>query len=179
MFDLYGSASFRKYVGMLTSDMDLKEIAGFDAVFFGQPLSSEGVVTRAEEEAMLREIIGERRVLILPHPNESLQAENKYSVVRNGRVFHAKVPNDLLLLALRPRVTMTFASTIGISYAMMNPESTNSFFPTHRSLYDMLCRYQRTLKNIVVSNQFVREGDVWAARRLVTAATPSPQDPSR
>lgn len=167
MFDIYGSPSFRKYVGMLTSGLDLKEIAEYDTVFFGQPLSAEGLLTQLEEEAMLRAIIGERRVLILPHPNETAEGETKYAVVPNGRVFRATVPNDLLLLALRPKVTMTYASTIGINYAMMNPESTNYFFPIHRPLYEMLCRYERTLKNVVVSGEFIRKGDPWADRKLV------------
>lgn len=165
MFDIYGSPSFRKYVDMLTSHLDLKEVLDYDTVFFGQPLSAEGHVTQQEEEAMLRAIIGERRVLILPHPIET--EATKYGVVPNGRVFHTKIPNDLLLLALTPKVTMTYASTIGVSYAMMNPESTNYFFPIHRPLHDLLCRYQRTLKNVVVSDEFVRKGDPWTARKLV------------
>ena len=79
MFNLYGSLSFRKYAGMATSDIDLHEISGYDTVFFGQPLSNPaGLLRRDEEEAMLHAIIGERRILILPHPNEILRTASAF-----------------------------------------------------------------------------------------------------
>ncbi|HEV2854319.1 MAG TPA: hypothetical protein VHC97_16115 [Thermoanaerobaculia bacterium] len=158
MFPLYASPSFAKHAALLTRDLDLSGLAGYGTVFFGQPLSNfDGLLAREDEEGLLRSILGDREVLILPHPNEVLEKDNKYGAVPNGRLFRAGIPNDLLLLALRPKVTMTYSSTIGVNYAVMNPESTNHFFPLDRSRYELLCRYRQFIPNLVVSDALVRD----------------------
>lgn len=40
IFDLYGSPAFSKYASSMASDLNMGEIAGFNSVFFGQPLSN-------------------------------------------------------------------------------------------------------------------------------------------
>lgn len=157
MFDLYGSPSFRRYAAILTRDLDLSEAEGHDTVFLGQPLSNfDGFMGREEEEELLRRIVGDRRVLVLPHPNERLgDGLGKYAVLPNAQVLSAGVPSELLLLGLRPATTITYSSNAAINYAIMNRDSTNHFYPIFRSRYDMLVRHRASLPNIVVSDEHV------------------------
>lgn len=161
MFDLYGSATMRRYSALLTQSMDLDELRSFDLVFFGQPLSSprNNFLTLDEEKTLLQRILGGRRVLILPHPGETGDQEEKYRVLPEARFLRTAVPNDILLPALRPPETMTCFSTIGITYAAMNPQSVNRFFPIHRSRYEMLQRYRRFIPNMEICDTFIRSED--------------------
>lgn len=157
MFDLYGSDSFRRYAALLTRGVDLSEAQGYDTVLLGQPLSPlEGRDNAAaEEERLLAEIVGDRRILVLPHPVERTQGGlGKYRVLPGAKVFSTGVPSEFLLLGLRPAVTITYASNAAINYAMMNKTSVNYFYPVFRSHYDMLLKHQRSLSNIVVSGDY-------------------------
>ena len=59
MFNLYGSPAFSKYAALLTDDLCLDDISGYDTVFFGQPLSNfDDIMSREEEEGMLTRIDG-------------------------------------------------------------------------------------------------------------------------
>lgn len=154
--DLYRSASFAKYASLLTADLPIERLQDHDCVFLGQPLSNfDAVLSRAEEERMLHDIIGSRRALVLPHPNERLEENNKYSGLKGSHVFRSGVPNELLLLRLRPKLTMTFASTMGINYASMVPDSMNLFFPISREQAKLLQRYAPHLPNIEVDDRFI------------------------
>lgn len=156
MVDFYGNPAFSKYALVLTSELNLDEIGKYDTVFFGQPLSNfDNIMSREAEEKILAKIVGDRGVLILPHPNEILGNSNKYGSLRNGLLYRSSVPNDLLLWKLRPKVTITYSSTIGVTYAMTNPNSTNYFYPIRQQQYDMLSKYQELLTNIIVSEEFV------------------------
>lgn len=153
---LYRSQSFAHYGKILTSHLPLDELAGYDTVFFGQPLSNfDNVISRAEEERMLRKILGDRKTLILPHPNERLDGDNKYTQFKNARVFRSGVPNELLLLRLRPSVTMTYFSTIGVNYAVTNVDSVNYFYPIDKARLQMLQKYARHVGNMRVDERFV------------------------
>lgn len=154
--DLYRSRSYAHYGRLLTAHLPLGELSGYDTIFFGQPLSNfDNVMSRDAEVRMLREILGERKTLILPHPNEILDGENKYSPFKNARVFRSGVPNELLLLRLRPKVTMTYFSTIGINYAVANADSVNYLYPIDETRLRMLQKYSRHLPNITVDERFV------------------------
>ena len=153
---LYQSESFGRYAKVMTTHLPMDELADYDTVFFGQPLSNfDNVMSREEEERMLQEILGERKTLILPHPNEILDGDNKYTRFKNARVFRSGIPNELLLMRLRPRVTMTYFSTIGINYAVTNAGSMNYFYPTDSARLRMLQKYAQHLPNITVSERFV------------------------
>ena len=169
MFDLYGSDSFRRHAGLMTRDLALDDLTGYDTVFLGQPLSDfDDFVEPEEEEQMLREILGDRRVLVLPHPNERLEdGRGKYRVLPNARVCRPGIPSELLLLAIRPERTITYSSTAGVNYAMMNRASENSFYPIFRARLDMLLRYRQSLPNLTVSARYATQEDPGAlmARR--------------
>ena len=157
MFDLYGSESFRRYAAFLTRDLDLSEVEGYDTVLLGQPLTPlEGLENaRENEERMLREIVGDRRILVLPHPVERTDGGlDKYRVLPGAKVLSTGVPSELLLLGLRPSVTITYASNAAINYAIMNRDSTNYFYPVYQSRYEMLLKHRKSLPNIVVSGDY-------------------------
>lgn len=157
MFDLYGSDSFRRYSAHMTKDIDMSEIRDYDTVLLGQPLAplGEPEEVRQQEERMLLEIVGDRRVLVLPHPVEREHGGlEKYRVLPNAKVFAAGVPSELLILGLRPSTTFTYASNAAINYAMMNPSSENFFFPLYRSRLSMLRALQKSLPNIVISEDY-------------------------
>lgn len=157
MFNLFGSEAFSKYAAQLTGGLDVKAINRFDTVFFGQPLSNfDNIMSQTEEEKILKRIVGEKEALILPHPNEILGDAHKYDCLPNAKLYSSPVPNDLLLWKLRPNVTITYSSTIGVIYAMTYPETTNYFYPIRRQQYDMLTRYRETHPNMVVSDEYVR-----------------------
>lgn len=157
MFDLYGSPSFREFAEVLTRGVDLAGIEGHDTVLLGQPLSNfDGALSREEEERILRRIVGDRRVLVLPHPNERTgEGLRKYDVLPNAQVLAAGVPSELLLLRLRPATTITYSSNAAINYAIMNPASTNYFYPIFRDRHEMLLKHRLSLPNIVVSGECV------------------------
>lgn len=156
MFDLFGSSSFYKYAEQLTAHLKLDALEQYDTVLFGQPLSNfDNVMKRSDEEEILRDIIGDRKVLVLPHPNEILGADNKYQVLPNATVLIANVPSDLITALLKPRKTITFSSTIGITYALSNPKTTNHFFPIYGSQATMLFRYQQYIPNIIIDESHV------------------------
>ncbi len=154
--DLYRSESFAHYARLLTAHLPMDELVDYDTIFFGQPLSNfDDIMSRDDEERMLHDILGERKTLILPHPNEILGEDNKYTRFKHARVFRSGIPNELLLLRLRPKVTMTYFSTIGINYAVANAESMNYFYPIDAPRLQMLQRYARHLPNITVDQRFV------------------------
>lgn len=162
---LYQSASFARYATLLTAELPIEKLQEHDCVFLGQPLSNfDAVLDRAEEESMLHDIIGKRRALILPHPNERLEENNKYSGLKGSWVFRSGLPNELLLLRLRPKLTMTFASTMGINYASMVPDSKNIFYPISSEQLNLLRRYAAHLPNVEVDDRFIaRSGAIGAA----------------
>ncbi len=142
MFDLFSSSAFRCYAEQLTSHVDIDSLRQHDLVLLGQPLSNfDDRMERSEEEAILRSIVGERKVLILPHPNEILGADNKYGILPNATVLEAKVPSDLILSLTRPKETITYSSTIGITYAISNPNATSRFYPIDGTHASMLHRF--------------------------------------
>ncbi len=158
MFDLFRSNSFARYSDLLLRDVDLRDAMEFDTVFFGQPLSNfDGLISHTEEVEILRQLIADRRVLVLPHPNEKLGHGDKYAGLPRVKVLRTGLPNDLLALRLRPRVTMTYSSTIGLNYAVANPDSMNYFYPIHKSLARTVRECAAALPNVVVSEEFVRE----------------------
>jgi hypothetical protein len=173
MLNLYDTPTFALYAKLLTEHVDLSAVSDYDTVFFGQPLSNfDGTVDRTSEEAMLQKIVGDRRVLVLPHPNEQLDGGNKYDVLPNARIFRNNgAPNDLLLMRLRPKYTITYSSTIGLNYATMNTQSTNYFYPLHRSRVDLLQRYKRFIPNIEVNTDLVIGDDPYAPRSLATKSS--------
>ena len=101
------------------------QTSGFDTWFFGQPLSNfDGLVSEEKEISMLRQILADQKVLVLPHPNEILGKKNKYSSLVNVEVLKSKVPNDLLLGKIKPTKTITYGSTISLTYALkLTPDS--------------------------------------------------------
>jgi len=152
---LYRSASFARYAAMLTANVPVGDLADYDTVMFGQPLSNfDNIISRETEEGMLREMLGEQRVLILPHPNEILGPDNKYGCLKHARVFRSGVPNELLLMKLRPKTTYTYFSTVGINYAVSNPDSQNHFFPIDETRLKMVQRYAAHLPNVRVDPRF-------------------------
>lgn len=156
---IYESNSFNKYARMLTSDIDLSDACKFDLVFLGQPLSNfDNFMSQAEEISILKSILGDRPVLILPHPNENFKRSNKYDCLPNARTLRAGIPSELILLSMMPKKTITYSSTCALNYAMMNPLSSNQFYPVFLDHYKMLVRYEAALPNIDVSDRFaVRE----------------------
>lgn len=154
---LYQSESFSRYASLFTAHLPLDELRTYERVFFGQALSNfHSFFSRAEEEEMLQKIIGEERTLILPHPNERLGVDNKYSNLKNARLLRSGIPNELLLMRLRPKVTATYHSTIGINYAIMAPDSVNHFYPINNPQLAQLKQYARHLDNIRIDSRFVR-----------------------
>jgi len=173
-FNMYGSASFDALASLLTRDVELQGLQDFDTVFLGQPLSNfESFLQPAEEEQILHEVIGEDRVLVLPHPNERLEpGEDKYRGLPNVRVFRSGVSSELLLSRLRPLKTVTYYSTAGVNYAAMNPESENLFFPIHRSMYELLDRLRMKLPNMHVSRKYLVGDDPYGSPRRSTTPVP-------
>jgi len=174
MVDLYGSRSFRAFAELMTRHVQIDGLDQYDTVFLGQPLSNfETFLTPEEEERILREVIGDQRVLILPHPNERLNpGQDKYRGLPHARVFRAKANSELLLARLRPARTITYYSTAGINYALMNPVSRNQFYPVHRSVYDLLTRFQEFVPNIEVHGKYlVGDHPYDAPRRLTRPVT--------
>jgi hypothetical protein len=157
MFNLYGSPSYRRYAERFTAGIDLEPLRDFTTIFLGQPLSNfEQLLAPAEEERMLAAILGDRRVLVLPHPNERLEpGRDKYRVLPRAVVFRSPVPSEMLLQVLRPATTVTYYSTAGVNYAMANDASTNYFYPIHRSHWRLLSALQSSISNLVVSDEHV------------------------
>lgn len=159
MPSLFRLASAQKYLDLLLRDVDLEGLEKFDTVLIGQPLSNfDGFVSPQAEEDILRRIVGDRRVLVLPHPNERLDQHNKYAVLPQARVMARGAPNDLICQHLRPTTTITYASTMGIEYALSNPESANLFYPVLPPSLDLLKRYREHVPNMVVSDDCVIPG---------------------
>jgi len=104
---------------------------------------------------MLRQILGDRKVVVMPHPNERLDVHNKYAVLPNARILPAGLPNDLICQRLKPRRTITYSSTIGIDYALSQPNTENLFFPVLARSLHALERYARHVSNIEVSDRYV------------------------
>ena len=135
----------------------MSQIEGYDAVLLGQPLGPLGSPEeiRAKEQQMLLKIVGDRRVLVLPHPVELANGElDKYCVLPNAKLFSTGVPSELLMLRLKPATTFTYASNAAINYAMMNPRSKNYFYPVYRSRLSMLRTLQKSLPNVIVSDEY-------------------------
>lgn len=152
---LYRSQAFSRYAAQLTAGVSVDGLTDYDTVLFGQPLSNfDNIISREKEEGMLREMLGEQRVLVLPHPNEILGPDNKYNCLKNGRVFRSGVPSELLLLKLRPARTYTYFSTAGVNYAVSNPASQNYFFPIDAARLKMLQRYAPHLPNMHIDPRF-------------------------
>ncbi len=153
---LFQMPSAEKYADIMLRDIDLSGLAGYDTVFFGQPLSNfDGLITPEAEEDMLRQILGDRKVVVMPHPNERLDVHNKYAVLPNARILPAGLPNDLICQRLKPRRTITYSSTIGIDYALSQPNTENLFFPVLARSLHALERYARHVSNIEVSDRYV------------------------
>lgn len=145
-------------VERLLSGTDLEPFADFDTVFFGQPLSNgDGLISREEEESILVDMIGDQRVLIMPHPNEVLQKDNKYNALPNARLLPPGYPNALVLEQIRPRKTITYSSTLAIEYAILHPETHSEFYPVTGRMFDMLNRYEPHFPTMTVHRTFVRE----------------------
>jgi len=154
---LYRAASFSRYARLLTAHMPLDDLEGYELVFFGQPLSDrDKLVTRRKEQQMLADIFAGRRTLVLPHPREILGDGDKYSALRNATVFRSGLPNELLLLRLRPKSTATFASTIGIAYAATNPDSANEFYPPDERRLRMVRGNAAALANVRIDARFAQ-----------------------
>ncbi len=157
MFDLYGSDSFRRYSAIYAKDIDLSQIDGHDEVLLGQPLGPLGSPeeVREHERRILMKMVGDRRVLVLPHPIERANDDlEKYRALPNATVFSAGVPSELLLLRLRPSATHTYASNAAVNYAMMHPGSKNYFYPVYRSRLNTLLALRKSLPNLIVSDEF-------------------------
>jgi hypothetical protein len=156
MYDLFGSKTFYRYAKKLTSHLDIIALAQHEIVLLGQPLSNfDNVIQRADEEKLLMDIVGDHKVLVLPHPNEILKDDNKYNVLPNATVLIEKVPSDLILALIKPRKTVTFSSTIGVTYALSNPNAESYFFPIFRSQAAMLSRYKEHVPNMVIDESHV------------------------
>lgn len=133
-----------------------QQLDSFDSCFFGQPLSNfDGLISKQVEVSMLRKILNDRKVLVLPHPNEVLGVDNKYSHLPNAKLLECDIPNDFILTQWRPARTFTYGSTIGLTYALHNPDSKNFFYPVFESQYHELNSYKQYLSNIEVSNEFI------------------------
>lgn len=146
----------QKYVDLILRDVDLSLYQGFDTVFFGQPLSNfDGMMSQAEEEALLLKILGDRRVLILPHPGEQLGENNKYRVL-NALVMPQGLPNTLIIEKLRPKTTLTYSSTIGLEYAVIHPETSSQFYPVTAPSLALLHRYQPHVPGMKVHSDFCK-----------------------
>lgn len=152
---LFQMPSAAKYADIPLRDIDLSALEGYDTVFFGQPRSiHERFISPEKEAEILRQILGERKVLIMLYPNERLTPRNKYKVLPNAYVLPAGMPNLLICQRLEQRHTITYSSTIGIDYALSRPESENLFFPVlTKSLY-ALEGYARHIPNIEVRDRF-------------------------
>lgn len=154
----------RKYIDLLVDETQLDGLDAFDTVFMGQPLSNfDGVISPQAEEGILRRIVGDRPVLVLPHPNERLDRHDKYAVLTNARVLPPGLPNDLICHRLRPATTITYASTMGIEYALSNPDSENYFYPVLPPTLTLLRRYEKHVPNMVVRGDCLLPRDGRAA----------------
>jgi len=157
MLDLIGAPSFPRYARHLLGDHEPRRFGDVDVVLLGQPLSNfDGALAPDAEERLLREMIGDARALVLPHPNERLaDGVGKYRVLPNARVAPPGGLSEAWLHALRPRRTMTYFSTASLHYARWNRDSVNQFFPLYRSQHDLLVRLREKLPNLEVSDRFV------------------------
>lgn len=141
------------FAGRFLTEDALTPLRKFDVIFFGQPLESF-YDDYGQEQEVLKKIIGNKRVLIIPHPIE--KNLEKYQVLPNVLVYRATVPVELLLLKLSPSLTITYHSTAGIQYAKMNPTAKSQFYPLNQHQLSTLKRYQEFLPNIVIDEQFVK-----------------------
>ncbi len=157
---LYRTESAARYADILLRDVDLDGLDAYETVFLGQPLSNfDGTIAPAAEEAILKRILGDGPVLILPHPNERIGAGgNKYAALPGARIVPPGAPNDLICQRLRPKRTITYASTIGVEYALSNPDSENLFYPVLPSSHRALARYAAHIPNLTLSDAFVSAG---------------------
>lgn len=148
LFDAQASVLAERFLNEET----LAPLREFDVVFFGQPLVNF-YDDCEQEQALLKKIIGNKKVLIIPHPIE--KKLEKYQILPHAFVYKATVPVELLLLKLSPSQTITYYSTAGIQYAKMNSNAQNHFYPLHQHQLSTLKRYQEFLSNIVIYDQFV------------------------
>lgn len=155
MPQLFQTRAAAKYADVLLQGIDLSALEEYDTVFFGQPLSNhERFMSPEQEEEILRQILGDRKVLVMPHPNERLDVRNKYDVLPNAYVVPLGMPNFLICQRLELRHTITYSSTIGIDYALSRPDSENLFYPVMTSALNVLKRYVRHVPNIEVRDRF-------------------------
>lgn len=146
--------SAARYADLLLDGLDLDELRRYDRVYFGQPISELfDDYSQADEEAMLRRMLGDEPVLVLPHPQERLGGENKYAALPGARVLPAGLPNDLICIRLKPTTTLTFASTIAIDYALANPGSVNLFHPLDRASRALLERFAPHVPNMRIADR--------------------------
>ena len=161
MPQLFQTPAAAKYAEILLHGIDLSALEGYDTVFFGQPLSNhERFMSPAQEEEILRQIVGDRKVLVMPHPNERLEPRNKYDVLPNAYVVPAGMPNFLICQRLELRHTITYSSTIGIDYALSRPNSENLFYPVMTNALNVLKQYARHVPNIKVKDSFAGLGSI-------------------
>jgi hypothetical protein len=154
--DLYRSSTMQRLGNRIVADLGLDEVGTVNEVFFGQPLSNgSGVLSSQAEESLLTEILGDRPVLVLPHPNEVLVGDGKYAVLPKARVLRSGLPNELLLAALQPRRASTYSSTIAITYALMNREAEVHCYPVTTAQLSLLDRYRKSLPHVVMHEEYV------------------------
>ena len=149
------SPAFARYVAQLTEGFGLEGLPPFECVFLGQPLSGmDKVLTVPEEQDLLRSILGDRPVLVLPHPNERPD-EDKYACLPRAHVLRASLPSELIMHALKPRETHTYSSTAGLAHALAQPDSINHFHPVSTARYALLKRYGTHVSNVVLHDEHI------------------------
>lgn len=162
MPDIYQKSEFKRLSRefLRRSPEVLQSLGSSDCCFFGQPLSNfDGLMELENEVSMLKKIMGNKKALVLPHPNEVLGEGDKYSHLSNLDVINCDIPNDFILTKWRPSRTYTYGSTIGLTYALHNPDSKNYFYPVFNSQFLELSKYKQFLNNIEVSSEFVFRPD--------------------
>lgn len=160
--DLYSSPTLRRIGDRAQLDLGLNELIGAPLVFFGQPVSgSDSLLTQKQEESLLQRIFAGRTAVVLPHPNELPPASgeaDKYSGLVGARVIRSGLPNELLLRCFRPQQAATYFSTIGVTFALRNPQVPVHFYPLRIKQLRSLERYRLLLPNMVLHDDHVGYG---------------------
>lgn len=86
-----------------------------DSILLTQPLSEDGVITEEEKLEIYRNMVGDRLVIIKPHPREITHYQSHFP---QCQVVESAVPIELLsLLGFEPRHVYTVFSTAALSFS--------------------------------------------------------------
>lgn len=108
--------SYRKQI-MSYFNLDenvLKEYQSVDSILFTQPLYEDGTIEETEKIEIYKEIIGNRKIAIKPHPKETTDYTRFFP---NAIVLRSSIPIELFsLIGVRFKHAYTLFSTVALTF---------------------------------------------------------------